>query len=54
MKKDLAPLLKADKKIDFLNQFPESDYAMDLKFEKFNSKPVSIQSICCKVLHISK
>ena len=34
-KKDLAPLLKADKKIDFfLNQFPESDYAIDLKFKK--------------------
>lgn len=34
-KKDLAPLLKANKKIDFfLKKFPESDYAIDLKFKK--------------------
>ena len=34
-KKDLKPLLEADKKIDFfLKKFPNSDYAMDLKFKK--------------------
>ena len=34
-KKDLKPLLDADKKIDFfLKTFPNSDYAMDLKFKK--------------------
>ena len=34
-KKDLRPLLDADKKIDFfLEKFPNSDYAMDLKFKK--------------------
>ena len=34
-KKDLKPLLEADKKIDFfLEKFPESEYAIDLKFKK--------------------
>ncbi len=34
-KKDLKPLLEADKKIDFfLKKFPESEYAIDLKFKK--------------------
>ena len=34
-KKDLQPLLNADRKIDFfLKEFPESDYAIDLKFKK--------------------
>jgi len=34
-KKDLQPLLDADKKIDFfLKKFPDSDYAIDLKFKK--------------------
>ena len=34
-KKDLKPLLDADKKIDFfLKKFPNSDYAMDLKFKR--------------------
>ncbi len=34
-KKDLKPLLEADKKIDFfLKKFPNSDYAIDLKFKK--------------------
>jgi outer membrane protein assembly factor BamD len=34
-KKDLKPLLDANKKIDFfLKKFPNSDYAMDLKFKK--------------------
>ena len=34
-KKDLQPLLDADRKIDFfLKKFPNSDYAIDLKFKK--------------------
>ena len=34
-KKDLKPLLDADEKIDFfLKKYPNSDYAMDLKFKK--------------------
>ena len=34
-KKDLAPLIKANKKIDFfLKSYPNSEYAMDLRFKK--------------------
>jgi outer membrane protein assembly factor BamD len=34
-KKDIKPLLKADEKIDyFVNKYPNSDYAIDLKFKK--------------------
>ena len=34
-KKDLKPLLDADKKIDFfLEKYPNSDYAIDLRFKK--------------------
>ena len=34
-KKDLKPLLEADKKIDFfIKKYPLSDYAVDLKFKK--------------------
>ena len=34
-KKDLQPLLDADRKMDFfLKKFPNSDYAIDLKFKK--------------------
>ena len=34
-KKDLKPLLEADKKIDFfIKEYPNSDYAIDLKFKK--------------------
>ena len=34
-KKDIEPLLKADKQIDFfINKFPNTDYATDLKFKK--------------------
>ena len=34
-KKDLNPLIKANSKIDFfLNSYPNSDYAMDLRFKK--------------------
>ena len=34
-KKDLKPLLQADKKINFfIKEYPNSDYAIDLKFKK--------------------
>ena len=34
-KKDLKPLLEANKKIDFfIKKYPDSDYAIDLKFKK--------------------
>jgi len=34
-KRDLKPLIKADKKINFfLEKYPESEYAIDLKFKK--------------------
>ena len=34
-KKDLEPLLQADSKIDFfIKKYPDSDYAIDLKFKK--------------------
>ena len=34
-KKDIEPLIKADEEIDnFIRNFPESDYAIDLKFKK--------------------
>ena len=34
-KKDLEPLLKADEQIDFfIDKYPNSDYAIDLKFKK--------------------
>ena len=34
-KKDLKPLIKTDEKIDFfIKKYPESDYALDLKFKK--------------------
>lgn len=34
-KKDLKPLLNADEKIDFfINNYPETDYSLDLKFKK--------------------
>ena len=34
MEKDLEPLLKADEKIDFLANYPSSEYAIDLRFKK--------------------
>ena len=34
-KKDLKPLIEANKKIDyFLKKYPNSDYALDLRFKK--------------------
>ena len=50
-KKDLEPLLEADKKINFfIKKYPSSDYAIDLKFKKD-----SIQNqLAAKELYIAK
>ena len=38
MKKNLAPLLKAKEKINyFLNTYQDSEYALDLRFKRFNN-----------------
>ena len=50
-KKDLKPLLKADKKIDyFLDNFPDSDYAIDLRFKK----DLIQNQLAAKELYIAK
>ncbi len=50
-KKDLKPLLDADKKIDFfLKKYPNSDYAMDLKFKK----DLIQNQLAAKELYIAK
>ena len=39
MKKDLEPLLKANKKINFfIKKYQVSDYTTDLNLERFNYK----------------
>ena len=48
-KKDLKPLLNADEKIDFFKKYPNTDYAIDLKFKRFNTK-----STCSKRIYIAK
>tara|TARA_B100000575_G_C23136068_1_gene659998 strand:+ start:3098 stop:3925 length:828 start_codon:yes stop_codon:yes gene_type:complete len=50
-KKDLEPLLKANKKIDFfLKRYPNSDYAIDLNFKK----DLIINQLAAKELFIAK
>ena len=50
-KKDLKPLLDADKKIDFfLEKYPNSDYAIDLKFKK----DLIQNQLAAKELYIAK
>ncbi len=50
-KKDLEPLIQADKKIDFfLEKYPDSDYAMDLKFKK----DLIQNQLAAKELYIAK
>ena len=50
-KKDLKPLLDADKKIDFfLKKYPNSDYAIDLKFKK----DLIQNQLAAKELYIAK
>tara|TARA_B100001250_G_C19625790_1_gene711460 strand:+ start:41 stop:868 length:828 start_codon:yes stop_codon:yes gene_type:complete len=50
-RKDLQPLLNADRKIDFfLKKFPDSDYAIDLKFKK----DLIQNQLAAKELYIAK
>ena len=50
-KRDLEPLLKAAKKIDFfLNEFPDTEYAIDLQFKK----DLIINQMAAKELFIAK
>ena len=50
-KKDLKPLIDANKKIDFfLKEYPESDYAMALRFKK----DLIINQLAAKELFIAK
>ena len=49
--KDLNPLIEANKKIDFfLKEFPNSDYAIDLKFKK----DLIINQLAAKELFVAK
>ena len=50
-KKDLKPLIDAEKKIDFfLKKYPNSDYAIDLKFKK----DLILNQLAAKELFIAK
>ena len=50
-KKDLRPLIKASEKIDFfLREYPNSDYAMDLRFKK----DLIQNQLAAKELYIAK
>ena len=50
-KKDLEPLLEADKKINFfIKKYPNSDYAIDLKFKK----DLIQNQLAAKELYIAK
>ncbi len=50
-KKDLNPLIEANKKIEFfLKKYPNSDYAIDLKFKK----DLIINQLAAKELYVAK
>ena len=50
-KKDVEPILKSLKEIDFfLNKFPNSEYAIDLKFKR----DLAINQMAAKELYIAK
>ena len=50
-KKDLAPLLKAKEKINyFLNTYPDSEYALDLRFKK----DLIINQLAAKELFVAR
>ena len=50
-KKDMEPVLKAKEKIDFfLNEFPDSDYAIDLQFKR----DLVINQMAAKELFVAK
>ena len=50
-KKDVGPILKAQKEINFfLNKYPQSNYAMDLRFKK----DLVINQLAAKELYVAK
>ena len=50
-KKDLKPLLEASKKIDlFIKKYPNTDYAIDLKFKK----DLILNQLAAKELYVAK
>ncbi len=50
-KKDLKPLIEANKKIDyFIGRYPNTDYAIDLKFKK----DLIINQLAAKELYVAK
>ena len=50
-KKDLKPLIEANKKIDyFIERYPNTDYAIDLKFKK----DLIINQLAAKELYVAK
>lgn len=50
-KKDLLPLIKAEEKIDFfLKNYPDSEYAIDLKFKK----DLTQNQLAAKELYVAK
>ena len=50
-KKDLNPLMEANKKIEFfLNKYPNSDYAIDLRFKK----DLIVNQLAAKELFVAK
>ena len=50
-KKDLNPLIEANKKIEFfLNKYPNSDYAIDLRFKK----NLIVNQLAAKELFVAK
>ena len=53
--KDLLPLLKANKKIDqFLKDYPNTDYAIDLKFKKdLIENQLAAKELCVAKYYIS-
>ena len=51
MKKDLLPLIKAEEKIDFfLKNYPDTEYAIDLKFKK----DLTQNQLAAKELYVAK
>ena len=53
-KNDLKPLLKLNKKLNFfLKKYPNSDYAIDLKFKKdLIQNQFAAKELYCKILYI--
>ena len=48
--KDLKPLLDAQREIDFLKKYPDSDYSLDLKFKK----DLILNQLAAKELYVAK